>query len=114
MLLYDIKSFSQYLFDVSSEKLKELRISQQDHLCDFDMYLEWVINQLLFDVFKIRVINHYKNDLFNCVYKVDQLRISHAFAGWLCDTTLTTMHDGQARTLINGRDLFITKRYVYF
>lgn len=113
LILLDMQAFSQYLLDKSGRQLVSMRINTDNRLADFDLYLEWTINQILYEVYRIRVINHYKNDLFNCIYRVDALAINHAFKGWMGQSILDSLPHAEVRTLINGRDLFITKRAIY-
>jgi hypothetical protein len=108
-----MKAFSQYLLDKSGRQLISMKINPDNRLADFDLYLEWTINQILYEVYRIRVMNHYKNDLFNCIYRTEQLSINQAFTGWMGPSVLDSLAHVEVRTLINGRDLFITKRAVY-
>lgn len=77
---------------------------------DIDFFFDWVINQILVDIFGLRVIHHYRHDVFICMYNELQYDLLPIFKRSVNIHDLRTLKGCEVKTLVNGFDLFITRR----
>lgn len=88
---------------------KEFNISNEE----IDYFLDWAINQTLIEKYNMKVINHYRHDIFICLYSIILFDLHNCFHHCVNQYDIKILEGCEVKTLINGRDLFITKRSSY-
>lgn len=111
LAIYDTFSFTTYLVNRTGTELNETYGIVANTMVDY--FVEWVINEVLLDQFGISVVNHYSHDLFKNIYRTYQLEICKNFAVTIDQDKMRLLRGQQVRTLVNGRDLFISQRITY-
>lgn len=77
---------------------------------ELDYFFDWAINQILTDKFNMSVVHHYRHDIYLCVYSEISETLKDAFLRSVNLIDLNILKGRIVKTLVNGRDLFITQR----
>lgn len=104
--IFDIYSFCIYTVELLEGVCKEYNIP----LSDMDLIVDWLVNQLLIDVYSIKVVHHYRHDLYKCIYTEFYSSIRPHFIRCMNKDDLHRLQFLEVKTLIAGKDLFITNR----
>jgi hypothetical protein len=80
---------------------------------EIDCFIDWVVNQILTDVFYMDVIHHYRHDIYLCIYSELKYQLTDALRRCISLSDLRILKGCQVKTLVNDKDLFITRRIKY-
>ena len=106
LVIADIEPF---IFNtLNSVKFVGIKYNLKDD--ELDYFFDWVINQILEDSFEMKVIHHYRHDIYKCIYSELAFNLNESFARSINIYDLRTLKGDSVKTLVNGRDLFITRR----
>lgn len=109
LIIADIEPF---IFNtINSVNLVGKNYNLQDE--ELDYFFDWAINQILEDSFEMKVIHHYRHDIYKCIYSELAFNLNESFARSVNIYDLRTLKRQNVKTLVNGRDLFITRRSPY-
>jgi len=61
----------------------------------------------------MHVIHHYRHDIYLCIYSEIKNQLIQAFNRCINKNDLRILKNSQVKTLINDKDLFITRRFIY-
>lgn len=109
LIIIDIESF------VITQITDILQIGTHYNLSqeEIDFFFDWCVNQILTDTFHMTVIHHYRHDIFKCIYSELKHQLTYAFTRCVILNDLNILKGCQVKTLINDKDLFITRRFKY-
>lgn len=82
-------------------------------LNDLDYFFDWSVNQILVDNFNMKVVHHYRHDVYLCMYSEISEPLYKFFINSVNLHDLNILRNESVKTLVNGRDLFITRRIPY-
>jgi len=110
LLIADIESFViTQMPDILSVS-HYYKLNQQQ---DVDCFIDWCVNQILTDTFQMIVFHHYRHDIYKCVYSELKHQLTQSFTRCIIPSDLNLLRGCEVKTLVNDKDLFITRRFKY-
>ena len=109
LLISDIESL-QYIF---IPQLRQICLEHNVDVSSIDYFFDWCINQSLIDLYNVRVINHFTHDIYKTYFALISFEFKKILSGAINKYDIATLSSCDVKTLINGRDLFITRRVTY-
>lgn len=110
LIIADIDSFINTQLPLIIETGFNYRLNNEEEI---DYFLDWSVNQILTDEYQMQVIHHYRHDIFKCIYSELKYSLTRALSRCVILNDLVLFKGCQVKTLINDRDLFITRRVKY-
>ena len=110
LIIADIESFIIQLMPLARKVGMDYRVLTEE----LDYFFDWAINQTLSEYFGMKIIHHYRHDIYLCMYSVMRYEIVSSFKRTVNIHDLRLLKGCEVKTLVNGRDLFITRRNKYF
>ena len=111
MIIQDIENFSINLMRISCPIMKiKYNFNPVEY---FDQYLDWVIGHILSTQYNIKVVGHFRHDESLCVFSESEFEIKDHFRASINIFDLSLLYGNQVKILVNGTDLFITRRVTY-
>lgn len=109
LIISDIESFIINSMPKVLDVAKEYNINTNE----IDYFFDWAVNQLLVEFFGMKVIHHYRHDIYLIMYKDLYHDLYSSFKRCVNLYDLEMLKSCYVKTLVNGRDLFITRRNAY-
>lgn len=108
-IITDISSFIIFLMPLVKSAVHEYRIREDE----IDFFFDWVINQLLTDIYGLNIMHHQRHDIYRLMYLDNFHLLESTFKRSVNSYDLIILKECEVKTLVNGRDLFITQRNNY-
>lgn len=108
LILSDIEAFIVSQLSDVKNICRRYNLNEED----IDLFFDWCINQILTDTFSMRVIYHYRHDVYLCVYSELKHQLTSSFTRNVNLNDFRLFKGCEVKTLINDKDLFITRRFV--
>lgn len=89
---------------------KFYNLNRQEEL---DHLIDWIVNQILTDYYQMIVIHHYRHDIYKCIYSEIKHQLIYSFSRCVNISDFNLLKGCEVKTLVNDRDLFITRRLKY-
>ena len=110
ILVQDIGNLINGTIDEIKRLFREHRID----FTDIDLFYEWSINEILTMDYHIKVVGHYRNDVFKVIFSFIGPVVQQHLRVAANASDMAMLRGAEVRTLVNGRDLFITSRTRYY
>lgn len=111
LIIQDIENFYINITNLIYGKMfKEWRLVPEN---DLDNAIDWIINQHLQIKFSMKVIGHYRHDVYRCIYDEYKGQIDNYFNASCNKNDLNLLKNCEVKTLVNGSDLFIARRITF-
>jgi hypothetical protein len=110
LIIKDISSLITELRKVAFYSLAEHWLTLEEH---FEDYADWVISELIVRELSIQVIGHSRHDLYKCCLERDIQCILVYFQSLMCRETTYMLQGYKVKIMVNGRNLFITRRPIF-
>ena len=109
LIIADIEPFINHSIKIAIPLANNYNVQ----LNELDYFFDWAINQLLVENFDMKVIHHYRHDVYLCMYSEMNELLYKFFISSVNLHDLNTLKGQDVKTMVNGRDLFITRRIPY-
>ena len=109
LLIQDIDSLIVKIIPLIKLHASEFHIGTNE----FDYFFDWAINQALVECYSMNVVHHYRHDIYICLYDIIKYDFIQGFKNCVNRFDMKILEGCQVKTLVNGRDLFITRRNSY-
>lgn len=111
ILIADITVFYCEVYKLTLKNFIRLNIGHQANINGFDLFLEWIINECLTEIYNVEVIRHFRQDEHKVIFTEHKEKIKELLFTYVLSEQMNDIKHTQIRTIVNGRDLFIVKRY---
>lgn len=109
LIISDIETFIITMMPQVLDKAVEYHVNNNE----IDYFFDWAINQILVEFYGMKVIHHYRHDIYLIIYKDLVHNLLTSFKRCVNIYDLEMLKGCYVKTLVNGRDLFITRRNAY-